>query len=161
MCRIRLRTANPLPAFTIPLPDELRIVRESFRRRQFRRIQVSPISILPAKSRNPALRRNSSTGDDNHAHKRNDEMILGQAHRLPTFGSKSPLRTADPTTHSHPICRPLFCSSSQLCSGLKYSAMARVEISSPVASFNILRQSSVAPFFRISFSHVPISLLSA
>ena len=37
--------------------------------------------------------------------------------------------------HSQPIRRPLFCSSSQAVSGLKYSIIARVEISSPVASF--------------------------
>ena len=36
--RIRLRTANPLPAFTIPFPNQLRIVRECFRRCQFCRI---------------------------------------------------------------------------------------------------------------------------
>src|ERR1043166_4818948 len=63
--------------------------------------------------------------------------------------------------HSQPICRPLFCSSSQLISGLKYSIIARVEMSSPVASFKTLRQSSLAPFFKMLFSHVPTSLLSA
>ena len=40
--------------------------------------------------------------------------------------------------HSQPIWRPLFCSSSQLISGLKYSVGGRVEMSSPVASFNTL-----------------------
>ena len=50
--------------------------------------------------------------------------------------------------HSQPIWRPLFCSSSQLCKGLKYSDIARVEISSPVASFKTFRQSSVLPFFQ-------------
>ena len=35
-----------------------------------------------------------------------------------------------------------------LMSGLKYSAMARVEMSSPVASFRTLRQSSVLAFFQ-------------
>ena len=54
--------------------------------------------------------------------------------------------------YSQPIWRPLFCSSSQLISGLKYSIIARVEMSSPVASFKTLRQSSVPPFFKILFS---------
>jgi hypothetical protein len=62
---------------------------------------------------------------------------------------------------SQPIWRPLFCSSSQVISGLKYSIITRVEISSLVASFKTLRQSSVPPFFKRLFSHVPISLLSA
>jgi hypothetical protein len=52
---------------------------------------------------------------------------------------------ASPTRFS----RPLFCSSSQLISGLKYSIIAQVEMSSPVASFKTLRQSLVAPFFRM------------
>src|SRR6476469_1920964 len=39
-------------------------------------------------------------------------------------------------SHSQPIWRPLFCCSSQLIKGLKYSIIARVEMSSPVASFN-------------------------
>src|SRR5258707_12325138 len=43
--------------------------------------------------------------------------------------------------------RPLFCFSSQLISGLKSSITARVEMSSPVASFKTLRQSS---YFRPS-----------
>src|SRR5262245_52647058 len=63
--------------------------------------------------------------------------------------------------HSQPICRPLFCSSSQVINGLKYSIIARVEMSSPVASFKTLRQSSVPPFFKMLFSQVPTSLLSA
>src|SRR5262245_38106601 len=146
MRRVRLRSANSLSAFTIPFPNQLRIFCECCRCRQFRRIQVSPIPIITAKGRNPTLGRNSGSGNDKYAHKRNEEAV------------KRPLEKSDlwllpsvllPSFYSQPICRPLFCSSSQLCSGLKYSAMARVEISSPVASFNTLRQSSVAPFFRI------------
>jgi hypothetical protein len=37
--------------------------------------------------------------------------------------------------HSRPIWRPLFCSSSHAICGLNYSIIARVEMSSPVASF--------------------------
>src|SRR5437868_4773400 len=68
MRRIWLRTANSLPAFTIPFPNQPRIFCECFWCRQFRRIQVSPISVLTAKGRNPALGRNSSPCDDKDTH---------------------------------------------------------------------------------------------
>ena len=70
-------------------------------------------------------------------------------------GSSIVFGEADPPyqrSYSQPIWRPLFCSSSQLISGLKYSIIARVEMSSPVASFKTLRQSSVPPFFKMLFS---------
>ena len=70
-------------------------------------------------------------------------------------------RRAGRQAQSQPIVRPRFCFSSQAMSGLKYSAMARVERSSPVASRRTFRQSSVAPFSMIPFRKAPTSLLSA
>jgi len=46
------------------------------------------------------------------------------------------------------------CCSSQLIKGLKYSIIARVEMSSRAPIFG-------AAFFQMLFSHVPTSLLSA
>src|SRR5258708_26177134 len=63
--------------------------------------------------------------------------------------------------YSQPIGRPLFCSSSHFRSGLKYSTIARVESSSPVASLSTLRQSSVLPFSMIFRKKSPTSLLPA
>jgi hypothetical protein len=93
-------------------------------------------------------------------------LALGVGHLFNRLGSLAILfGGADPTlqtnNYSQPIWRPLFCSSSQLISGLKYSIIARVEMPSPVASFKTFRQSSVPPFLRMLFSHAPTSLLSA
>lgn len=64
-------------------------------------------------------------------------------------------------TTYQPIWRPLFCFSSHFWRGAKYSAMARVLSSSPVASFSSLRQSSVAPFFSQLSRYWPTSLWPA
>jgi len=62
---------------------------------------------------------------------------------------------ASPAPHSHPIFRPRFCSSSHFCSGWKYSTMARVLRSSPVASRSTLRQSRVPPVESMDLRNSP------
>ena len=83
--------------------------------------------------------------------------------RLRIFGQRPPVEASELhfAVYSQPICRPRFCSCSQLINGLKYSIIARVERSSPVASRRTFRQSSVPPFFMMSRRNVPICLLPA
>src|SRR5439155_21572273 len=84
---------------------------ERFRRRQFRRIKISPVPVLATKSRDPAFRGNTRTGDYKNAHANLGTRLLGTAaltdHLAPITNHSS--------AYSHPIWRPLFCCSSQLC----------------------------------------------
>ena len=59
---------NALPSLAIPIPNQIWIVCERFRRCQFRRIKISPITILAPKRRDSALRRDSRAGDNENAH---------------------------------------------------------------------------------------------
>ena len=70
-------------------------------------------------------------------------------------------RIARGSAHSQPILRPRFCSSSHFCNGLKYSTIARVERSSPVASRRTVRQSRVPPDSSILRRKSPTSRLPA
>jgi hypothetical protein len=89
---IRLRVADALPPLAIPFPNEFRIARERFRRCQLCRIEVSPVTVLAAKCGDTALSRNA-----------------GACNYKDASGGRP----------YQPIWRPLFCSSSQLISGLK------------------------------------------
>src|SRR6266566_5274746 len=59
MRSIWLRLANALPSLAIPLPNQFRITRESLRRRQLCRIEVSPVTILATESWDATLSRNA------------------------------------------------------------------------------------------------------
>ena len=150
VCCVGLRVANALPALAIPIPDELRIARESFRRRQFCRIEIAPIAIFTPKCRDAALGRNARASENKDAHEIDNHYSAGETPAAPQARCLC-------YDYSQLIWRPLFCSSSQLISGWKYSIIARVEMSSPVASFSTFRQSSVPPFLRMLFSHAPTS----
>src|SRR5205823_7781870 len=67
MGSIRLRCTNALTSLAIPIPNQIRIVCERFRRCQFRRIKISPVTILAPKSRDPAFRGNARAGDYENA----------------------------------------------------------------------------------------------
>src|SRR5207253_1512413 len=71
MRRIRLRRANALAPLTVPLPNQLRITRERFRRGQLRRIKIPPVTALAAKRRDTALSRNAGPGQNENTHARN------------------------------------------------------------------------------------------
>src|SRR5438874_13817325 len=71
MRRIRLRRANALAPLTVPLPNQLRITRERFRRGQLRRIKVPPVPALAAKRRDTALSRNAGPGQNENTHAKN------------------------------------------------------------------------------------------
>jgi len=79
----------------------------------------------------------------------------GKHHEGAGVGMHGENATMVTDSYSHPIGRPLFCSSSQAWSGLKYSTIARVEISSPVASRSTFRQSCVAPFSMMLLRNAP------
>src|SRR6266513_6254063 len=64
MRRIRLRSANALAAFAVPIPNQSWILRECFGRSQLRRIEIPPVAVLPAKCRDPAFGGNSRAGYD-------------------------------------------------------------------------------------------------
>src|SRR5881398_2671675 len=68
MCGVRLRVADALPALAIPIPDELRIARESIRRRQFCRIEISPIAVLATKSWDAAFSGNTRASENENPH---------------------------------------------------------------------------------------------
>lgn len=65
---VRLRLADPLPPLAIPVPNELRIARECFRRCKFGRIKIPPVTLLTAKSRDAALRRNTGASQNEDSH---------------------------------------------------------------------------------------------
>src|SRR5438067_785730 len=68
---IRLRRANALAPLTVPLPNQLRITRERFRRGQLRRIKIPPVTALAAKRRDATLSRNTRSGNNENTHARN------------------------------------------------------------------------------------------
>src|SRR5439155_382104 len=61
----------PGQLFTEPLPNQLRITRERFRRGQLRRIKIPPVTALAAKRRDTALSRNAGPGQNENTHARN------------------------------------------------------------------------------------------
>src|SRR5438552_17655651 len=65
---IRLRAADALAPFAIPFPNQLWIARERFRRCQLCRIEVPPITVLPAKRRDAAISGNTRTCDYENTH---------------------------------------------------------------------------------------------
>src|SRR5437762_3445183 len=69
VCGVRLRVTNALPALAIPIPDELRIARESFRRGEFCRIEISPVALLAAKSRDAAFGGNTRASNYKNPHR--------------------------------------------------------------------------------------------
>src|SRR5438874_5719715 len=71
MRRIRLRRANALAPLTVPLPNQLRITRERFRRGQLRRIKIPPVTALATKRRDTALSRNPGPGQNENTHAKN------------------------------------------------------------------------------------------
>src|SRR5437667_9871455 len=71
MRRIRLRRANALAPLTVPLPNQLRITRERFRRGQLRRIKIPPVTALAAKRRDATLSRNTRSGNNENTHAKN------------------------------------------------------------------------------------------
>jgi len=88
-----------------------------------------------------------------------EQGMPGNEARGPPGGAQ--LEPLDAGIPYHPVSRPRFCSSSQPISGAKYSAIARVEISSPVASRSTLRQSSVPPLAMMSRRKRPTCLFPA
>ena len=114
MRSIWLRLANALPSLAIPLPNQFRITRESLRRRQLCRIEVSPVTILATKSRDPAFGGNPRACNYENAH----TYVVGESRAVPkAFESRRSAPTLP--SYSQPIWRPLFWSSSQVISGLK------------------------------------------
>src|SRR6266480_1307639 len=67
MRRIRLRSANALAAFAVPIPNQSWILRECFGRSQLRRIEIPPVPVLPAKCRDPTFRGNARAGKNENA----------------------------------------------------------------------------------------------
>jgi len=65
---IRLRIADALPPFAIPLPNQFRIARECLRRRKLCRVNIPPVTVPAAKSRDAALRRNTRAGQNESTH---------------------------------------------------------------------------------------------
>src|SRR5580765_3696706 len=63
MGRVRLCFTDALTPLAIPIPNQIRIVYERLRRCQFRRIKISPVTILAPESRDPAFRGNARAGD--------------------------------------------------------------------------------------------------
>ena len=80
--------------------------------------------------------------------------------RVPLMRAMGPAPLAPGLSRNqfHPTVRPRFCTSSHSCSGLKYSTIARVERSSPVASRSTRRQSRVPPWRIIAARNLPASL---
>src|SRR5437762_7085971 len=66
---IRLRVADALAPFAIPFPNQLWIARERFRRREFCRIKIPPVTVFAAKSWNTALSRNACACNDENTHR--------------------------------------------------------------------------------------------
>src|SRR5204863_9621032 len=65
---IWLGIANALAALAIPFPNEIRILRESFRRCQFGRIEISPVAVLPTKCRDSAFGGDARACDYQNSH---------------------------------------------------------------------------------------------
>jgi len=68
MSCIRLCIADALPALAIPFPNQFRIARESFRRRQLCRIKVPPVTVFATKSRDSAFGGNASACQNEKTH---------------------------------------------------------------------------------------------
>src|SRR5207245_3906936 len=60
--------ANALATLAIPFPNQFRIALERFRSRQLCRIEIPPVTVLAAKSRDSAFGGNSRAGDYENAH---------------------------------------------------------------------------------------------
>jgi hypothetical protein len=66
---IRLRVADTLPSFAIPFPNQLWIARERFRRREFCRIKIPPVTVFAAKSRNTTFSGHARASDYENTHR--------------------------------------------------------------------------------------------
>jgi hypothetical protein len=62
------RVANTLAPLTIPLPNQVRIARERFRRRQLYRIQIAPVTVFSTERWNPTFSRNTGTCQNENTH---------------------------------------------------------------------------------------------
>jgi hypothetical protein len=65
---IWFRVANTVAPLAIPLPNQFRVARESFRCRQLYRIQIAPVAIFSTKRWNPAFSRNTRTRYNKNTH---------------------------------------------------------------------------------------------
>src|SRR5262249_43060621 len=65
---IWLCVANPVAPLAVPLPNQFRVARESFRCRQLYRIQIAPVAIFSTKRWNPAFSRNTRTRNNENTH---------------------------------------------------------------------------------------------